>query len=112
MRKLLFFLVLIIGLGVGFSSYFFYQYNSLSEYNWDRDRVVKDGVVYLHNKNLTNDYLKDQIQSEKTIGSFKGDSFWGLKSWIYKLKNVNENECILITGPMYEGVYLNESANE
>jgi hypothetical protein len=79
----------------------FINFMKLDIYDYDTNTniISKDGIEYIASS------LPSSVETEKTIGRCRNDKFLGFKTWIIKLKDVDEKEEFLVRGLMYEAVY-------
>lgn len=83
------------------------KYINLETYVIENGDIVSNkGVVYKYDSGLTSDYASGDLKSVKMIGKVKGDGFWGKR--IYKLKGIDVEHSIAVSGLMLQEAYTNE----
>lgn len=83
----------------------------LDVYDYDvrTGTIKKDGIEYIPAKTMPSSITSE---TEKTIGRCKSDKFLGFKTWIIKLKGVDEKEEFFVRGLMYEALYIRKEKND
>jgi hypothetical protein len=71
------------------------------DYDVNTNILSKDGIEYISSGSETSSH-----ETEKTIGRCRNDRFLGFKTWIVKLKSIDEKEEFLVRGLMYEALYV------
>ena len=58
------------------------------DYDEDRNKISKDGIVFQLDQNLSNNTF-DNSKTSKIIGRCRNDNFLGFKTWIITLNGID-----------------------
>lgn len=88
-----------------------YSFSQLQIYDWRGQKVVSNGLAYEYDATLSRWVFTDRMPIQKTIGKFKGDTFWGFKTWVLQIEGYDPHDLIMIRGLMFEGIYVNDKGD-